>query len=1424
MPQIDIGIITIREDEFAAVLKVFPDEVGEGFHKGKFREYALRSASAGRAGRYTLAILRLPEQGNGEAQDGARDLLEDLNPSLLLVVGIAGGLPSDDLTLGDVVLSMRINDYCVAAQKEGEAPQYAISGGPIPRTIQAGISNLSARQRDLGDWTASLPPKPTVNWTAEGQLYGPADWQQRLRATLEKHYESATSRPPIFMSGPIAASDRLVKDPEVLFPWIETARNLLAVEMESGGVFRAARDRCPMLAIRGLSDIVGLKRADAWTKYAAESAAYFTRAYLQTRPILPNSVPPPPSSQPPKSSEGSAPVTQNQMNVSGGHVEASNIVVGVQHVYGGRTATQALDAVEPLVGNGLLDAATEQLDGLERTAWGSMSPVEKFRHRKLQGRVLARREQPLAAASRFEEAADFVPDDEQAQVLKVNALMLRDDLQAAHALARKMLDRYPSLVSAKAAWITSAPDGTRAENLLTKPWEDLEQSIARALADRLIAESRMNEAVDVLRHSQTIGRDLAYWSAYSVALLKYQEQLGGISGPLEPLAEALVALEKALSLCGVDGLKAQKLEILLNIGRVHRLRKELDEEWRVLRSALELDPALLNGRVRMAKVLLDLNRHEDGILMLEGLLKDGPDYVRCLLADALATRKGKGDLERSAELFEQAATIAAPSEAMLHLDGAEGLVRVCCTMKEWDRALAACGRFAEIFGPFRANELAARIYLEQDDSASARRVLIDALELKLTAEQQRTLGVLFMHAGDNDRAVEQLELVAPRDQLAESTKVLITAAQATNRNELVIRICRTLRAAGIETAAVIDAEAIALFRRGNIGEAIAVVEPALAAKEDRFLRLRLSMLGVAAGRLDLIERDPSRLPQFGDGDPSLAPIVVGVLRAAGEDDAAIRYAYGAYKANRSASNGWSAIIEAFNPTRGQVNHTQPEVVTVDSAVRIREGETCRWITIEECDPAAAHDELSPDSPIVVAMLGKKVGESFEVPRNFAPPRGYIVDEIQSKYVRAYQRCLEQWEEQFPHVPGPMMFALPENLAEDVEGITKQLQPMLEANTQRVEELERIYQQGPVTLHLLASGLKCSSYVAMIHLMSKPALGINCTRSTHEEIKQVLASLESGKKIIVETSALSTLLLLEETDVILRFAGRLAIARATLDELQAHRQEVEARGAGTLGTLGLREGRLELREIDQERRANYLAQIEDLLAKLAGCEVFHEQNHELITPADWDELVKIGGAGAVESLHRAMNSGEPIWCDDMFWAVVAKQRGVRVAWTQLMCHHLVVRSEIESELGYRISAKLLGAGFAETNTNPGAYLEAARLAVWNPEQWPLPQHLRLFEVADWSDKATLLLAVNTLRDWWRHAPSDATANAVTVAMLDRIALRPTGMDVLLPAIERNLEKVFGIDVIRYEQAREALSAWRKARLFRQGLSREGSIAT
>ena len=147
-PTVDIGILTIREDEFRAVLKAFSDD--HGIYKGRHREYTLRTANA----RYRLAILRQIEQGNGEAQEAARDLIDDLQPSLLLVVGIAGGLPSDDISLGDVVLSTRVHDFSIEARKFQDETTYNVG---VARSLKRSPRALST----------SVPASP--NWAIGGR-------------------------------------------------------------------------------------------------------------------------------------------------------------------------------------------------------------------------------------------------------------------------------------------------------------------------------------------------------------------------------------------------------------------------------------------------------------------------------------------------------------------------------------------------------------------------------------------------------------------------------------------------------------------------------------------------------------------------------------------------------------------------------------------------------------------------------------------------------------------------------------------------------------------------------------------------------------------------------------------------------------------------------------------------------------------------------------------------------------------------------------------------------------------------------------------------------------------------------------------------------------------------------------------------------
>ena len=104
--------------------------------------------------------------------------------------------------------------------------------------------------------------------------------------TLSRHFpDGVPSRGPIVTARAVSSSDALMKDTALLEQWLGASRQIAAVEMELSGVYQAARtsDReYPIIAIRGISDIVGFKRRDEFTAYACHTAASFAKAFIST--------------------------------------------------------------------------------------------------------------------------------------------------------------------------------------------------------------------------------------------------------------------------------------------------------------------------------------------------------------------------------------------------------------------------------------------------------------------------------------------------------------------------------------------------------------------------------------------------------------------------------------------------------------------------------------------------------------------------------------------------------------------------------------------------------------------------------------------------------------------------------------------------------------------------------------------------------------------------------------------------------------------------------------------------------------------------------------------------------------------------------------------------------------------------------------
>ncbi|WP_145286415.1 AAA family ATPase [Rosistilla oblonga] len=282
---VDFAVITIRPDEYQAVLARIPSRqtvVGGA----EIYEYAKFQNSFGELVR--VAVARTAGQGHNAAQQTANDMFYDLRPKWIALVGIAGGFPNDDFSLGDVVLASRVLDLSVTASKKGDT-EYAVHGGSCHPDVEVLLNWLPSQSNTLCEWctpaklSLARPSFPVPKSLDDERLYGNDDYKQDVADTLDRHF--GISRAPLYAPAPLASSNMLVKDTKIVEQFKNVSRDIEQVEMEAGGVYRMCHSKqLPLLCVRGISDIVGFKRGPEWTLFACHSAASFFNSLLRLIP------------------------------------------------------------------------------------------------------------------------------------------------------------------------------------------------------------------------------------------------------------------------------------------------------------------------------------------------------------------------------------------------------------------------------------------------------------------------------------------------------------------------------------------------------------------------------------------------------------------------------------------------------------------------------------------------------------------------------------------------------------------------------------------------------------------------------------------------------------------------------------------------------------------------------------------------------------------------------------------------------------------------------------------------------------------------------------------------------------------------------------------------------------------------------------
>lgn len=256
-----VGLVTIIDEEFATTQAVFGLS-----HRIPNTCYFVGS---GGSGPWDVALLQATDRSNVPIGNDVRNLMEDLRPQVLILVGIAGGLCDDGvgrdgIALGDVVLADKVSyvEFLKLSGAQVLLRSFAIDHPSVP--LRKNVS---------------IPLSKTFELARAVTMTAPAG-----------------SSPKILI-GEIVSGEKVMGDANssVQDGLLRPFDKAIAIDMESIGMARAVCDGRdsfwyhPRYAIiRGISDLVAAQENDTqrsnWKMFAAHAAAVVAREFVNILP------------------------------------------------------------------------------------------------------------------------------------------------------------------------------------------------------------------------------------------------------------------------------------------------------------------------------------------------------------------------------------------------------------------------------------------------------------------------------------------------------------------------------------------------------------------------------------------------------------------------------------------------------------------------------------------------------------------------------------------------------------------------------------------------------------------------------------------------------------------------------------------------------------------------------------------------------------------------------------------------------------------------------------------------------------------------------------------------------------------------------------------------------------------------------------
>ncbi len=548
----------------------------------------------------------------------------------------------------------------------------------------------------------------------------------------------------------------------------------------------------------------------------------------------------------------------------------------------------------------------------------------------------------------------------------------------------------------------------------------------------------------------------------------------------------------------------------------------------------------------------------------------------------------------------------------------------------------------------RLFHLYSKLYVQIGDMKKAENYILEALDKSKGVESQifsLDLANLYFNQKSYDKAISYYQdIVNPSVNNKVLRDYLICLYYSSNKvanYPKCLKICEKIRNKFGTTKLITEIEAVIQESLNNLEEASSLYLALSNIEPEKYEhRLRYGFVEFRRGNHKLAVKKLEEIKDTVANDPQALMTISEIFDYVGKKVDAIMLGFNALKLASNDPKINMAYIHLFlsKDIDGKNKLFSPKKIEKDTHVKLKiNGEEKIIILVDTKKSDLIMGELSINSDFGSKLVGLKVGDKVELKVSDSLSQIINILEVKSKYVKAFQDCIQSFNLQFPKDKGFKLIKVGKDL--------KNLFNILDETADRASKFTDLYKQRKLTIGALSNLLGIDLFDAWVVLTNSPELNLRCSIGSVKERQYELNIAEKSSRIIIDLIGLFTLAYLDCYDFLTRLFSEIYISQSSLDEITLAiglESSLKRKGYETIGKHKDRYIRRKIEPKDVREKIRLLKKIHRFIinkTKVIGFKKpisFFEQR-----------LVDVLGKPSFDTIRIAKENNLTLYSDDLF---------------------------------------------------------------------------------------------------------------------------------------------------------------------------------